>query len=229
MIMMTNSNNKPRANINLYHIDNMEFMKRVPDNFYQLAIIDPPYGIGEDGKKNHSRGCLGIAKKYTPKKWDNKAPDKEYFDELIRISKKQIIFGANHFISKIPYDSSCWIVWNKDNGKTDFADCELAWTSFKTAVRKFTFRWQGMLQQDMKDKQIRIHPTEKPIQLYKWLLKTYAKQDDKIFDSHGGSMSLAIACWDMKFDLDACEIDEDYFNDGLERFENHKKQIQFDF
>ena len=145
--------------------DCMNVMKDYPNGYFDLAIVDPPYGISEDGAKNHSRGLLAEPTKFTPKDWDKNSPDKSYFDELLRISKNQIIFGANHFISKIPYNSSCWIVWDKQNGTTDFADCELAWTSFKTAVRKYEFMWNGMLQGDMKNKQKRIHPTQKPIQL----------------------------------------------------------------
>ena len=122
-------------------------------------------------------------------------------------------------------NSSCWIVWNKITGNSDFADCELAWTSFKTAVRMFTFQWAGMLQGDMKNKEQRIHPTQKPVSLYKWLLKNYAKEGDKILDTHGGSMSSAIACHDMKFDLDIIELDIDYYNAGKKRFENHIKQL----
>lgn len=149
----------------------------MPDKYWEIAILDPPYGIKEDGSKNHSRGKLAVAKDYKPFYGkDLETPSVEFFKELIRVSKNQIIFGANHFISKIPYDSSCWIVWDKDNGNNDFADCELAWTSFDTAVRKFKWRWSGMLQEDMKNKQKRIHPTEKTIQLYKWLLTNYAKE-----------------------------------------------------
>lgn len=144
---------------------------------------------------------------------------------MIRVSKNQIIWGANHFISKIPYDSSCWIVWDKENGENDFADCELAWTSFDTAVRRFSFRWAGMLQGNMKDKEERIHPTQKPVSLYKWLLKNYAKEGDRILDTHGGSMSIAIACHDMRFDLDLCELDSEYFESGKKRLEQHKKQL----
>ena len=141
----------------------MQMMARYPDGYFQLAIVDPPYGIGEDGKKNHSRGTLAASKKYTPKQWDRQKPDERFFAELSRVSENQIIWGANHFISQIPHDSSCWIVWDKDNGETDFADCELAYTSFKSAVRKFEFKWQGMLQADMKNKEYRIHPTQKPV------------------------------------------------------------------
>jgi site-specific DNA-methyltransferase (adenine-specific) len=214
------------AEINLHLGDCMEAMAEMPDNAYDLAIVDPPYGIGEDGKKNHSRTKLAVSKKYTPKQWDRQKPDKRFFAELLRVSKNQIIWGANHFISQIPYDSSCWIVWDKVNGESDFADCELAYTSFKSAVRKFKFRWSGMLQQDMKNKEHRIHPTQKPVALYKWLLHNYAKEGDKILDTHGGSMSIAIACHDMNFDLDLWELDPEYYQKGVERFNQHKAQLR---
>jgi len=209
----------------VYLADCMDFMKEVPDKFFELAIVDPPYGIGEDGLSNHSRGCLAKTTKFISKEWDTKHPDINYFTELLRVSNNQIIWGANHFISLNPYDSSCWIVWNKDNGETDFADCELAWTSFETAVRMFTFKWQGMLQGNMKDKEQRIHPTQKPVALYKWLLKNYAKPGNKIFDSHLGSMSSRIACWDGGFDFWGTELDPDYFKDGNKRFERHRRQL----
>ena len=198
--------------------DNMEYMKNIPDKYYDLCVIDPPYGIGEDGLKNHSRGKAAKAKKYTPKNWDNEPPQKEYFNELIRISKHQIIWGANHFISRIPYDSSCWIVWDKQN-TGDFADCELAWTSFKSAVRKFSFRWNGMLQGDMKNKEIRIHPTQKPVKLYEWIYLNYAKEGMKILDTHLGSGSSAIAAHkvNMKLEFVGIEIDEEYYNNAVKR------------
>ena len=209
--------------VRLFNCDCMAFMAEIPDNHYELAIVDTPYGIGESGKKNNSRGGLTTAKDYGDKIWDSESPDIEYFIELIRISNNQIIFGANHFISKLPFDSSCWVVWDKDNGKSDFADCELAWTSFKTAVRKFSFRWQGMLQGDMKEKEKRIHLTQKPIQLYKWLLTNYAKPNDKVFDSHGGSFSSACAALDMGFEFDGCELDKDYFDSAVDRVMNHSQ------
>jgi site-specific DNA-methyltransferase (adenine-specific) len=174
------------------YIDNMIGMAKHPDKFFDLAIVDPPYGIGEDGLKNHSRSVSAKSKEYTPKKWDSTAPDKNYFTELKRVSKNQIIWGANHFIDNLDFkkNSPCWIVWNKMNGENDFADCELAWTSFDTAVRIFNFRWQGMLQGDMKNKEIRIHPTQKPVALYKWLLQKYAKPGDKILDTHLGGVAI---------------------------------------
>jgi site-specific DNA-methyltransferase (adenine-specific) len=206
--------------------DNMVMMARYEDNHFDLAIVDPEYGIGEDGKKNHSRSKIAKAKEYTPKDWDNKPAGSEYLIELKRVSKNQIIWGANHFIENIPTaNSSSWVVWDKLNGDNDFADCELAYTSFKTAVRKFSFRWAGMLQGDMKNKETRIHPTQKPVRLYEWLLDTYAKEGDKILDTHGGSMSLAIACHNRKFDLTACELDKEYYTKAMERIEQHKKQL----
>lgn len=207
----------------LYNMDCMEGMKEYPDKYFDLAIVDPPYGIGMDGG-NIGGSNLGKAKDYTKKQWDDKAPDKEYFNELIRASKKQIIWGANHFISKIPFDSSCWVVWDKLNSG-NFADCELAYTNFDTAVRKFEFRWNGMLQGNMKNKEIRIHPTQKPVALYKWLLQNYAKEGDKILDTHVGSASSLIACHDMGFDYIGFELDKEYFNKATERLEKHKSQL----
>lgn len=199
----------PPASI-VHNCDCMTFMRTLPDKAFDLAICDPPYGIGEDGLKNHSRGCIAKSREYTPKDWDKSAPDKAVFDEIIRVSRNQIIFGANHFIDRIPYPSSCWIVWDKENGATDFADCELAWTSFPTAVRKFAFRWQGMLQGDMKHKEERIHPTQKPITLYAWILRNYAKEGATIYDPFVGSGSSRIAAYKLGFDFTGCEIDTEY-------------------
>lgn len=211
--------------ITITNEDNMELMARYPDNYFELAIVDPPYGIGEDGAKNHSRSKATKAKMYTAKNWDSSAPPKEYFDELLRVSKNTIIWGANHFIENIPNQNSpSWIVWDKQNGDNDFADCELAWTNHKMAVRKFEFRWAGMLQGDMKNKEIRIHPTQKPVALYKWILDKYAKQGDKILDTHLGSGSIAIACHDYGFELTACELDKEYYDKAIERIKNHTNQ-----
>ena len=203
-------------------MDCMVGMKQFPDKYFELAIVDPPYGINMDGGKIGGGKC-GTAKNYTKKQWDDKPPDKSYFDELIRVSKNQIIWGANHFISRIPYDSSCWIVWDKDN-TGNFADCELAWTSFNTAVRKYRYRWNGMLQENMKNKEIRIHPTQKPVALYKWLLKNYANKGDKILDTHVGSASSIIACIDMGFEYMGFEIDKEYYEAAQERMRIHMQQ-----
>jgi site-specific DNA-methyltransferase (adenine-specific) len=219
--------------------NNMLLMARYPDNYFDLAIVDPPYGIGEDGKKNHSRGkqnsikkksfncAKAYAKLYTPKNWDKNPENKVFFNELKRVSKNQIIWGANHFIENLENkNSSCWIVWNKENGNTDFADCELAWTSFKKAVRMFSFKWSGMLQGDMKNKENRMHPTQKPVALYKWLLDKYAKKGDKIIDTHLGSGSIAIACHDYGFELTACELDKEYYDKAIQRIVNHTNQTK---
>jgi site-specific DNA-methyltransferase (adenine-specific) len=207
--------------------DNMELMARYEDNYFDLAIVDPPYGIGESSNDNKSRSKLGKSKDYGFKNWDDNAPNKDYFIELKRVSKNQIIWGANHFIENIPNaNSSCWIVWDKQNGNNDFADCELAYCSFKTAVRMTSIRWHGMLQQDMKNKEIRIHPTQKPVKLYEWLLMRYAKEEDKILDTHLGSGSIAIACHNLGYDLTACELDTEYYNAAIKRIEQHKQQIR---
>ena len=206
----------------LFNMDCMEGMAQFPDKYFELAIVDPPYGIGMDGGNIGGDNC-GKAKNYIKKDWDISPPDEIYFKELVRVSKNQVIWGANHFISKIPFDSSCWLVWDKDN-TGNFADCELAWTSFKTAVRKFIFRWNGMLQGDMKNKEIRIHPTQKPVALYQWLLQKYAKQGDKILDTHVGSASSLIACHQMGFEYIGFEIDEDYYKAACERLEGYKNQ-----
>ena len=205
--------------------DCMEYMKTMPDKYVDLCICDPPYGIGEDGSKNHSRGLLAKSKDYKGfHGGDISAPTEDYFKEIRRVSKNQIIWGANHFISRLPIDSSCWIVWDKQNGETDFADCELAWTSFKTAVRKFEYKWQGMLQQNMRNKEIRIHPTQKPVALYEWLLTNYAKQGDKILDTHVGSASSLVACHNLGFEYVGFEIDADYYKMASERLEAVKAQ-----
>lgn len=212
--------------INITNECNMELMARYPDKYFDIALVDPPYGINENGDRNKSREKLAKSKDYKSFAGnDVSSPEQIYFNELKRVSKNQIIWGANHFISKIPFDSSCWIVWDKDNGLTDFADCELAYTSFKTAVRIFKFKWQGMLQGDMKNKEIRIHPTQKPVKLYEWLLMNYAKEGDKILDTHMGSGSIALACHNLGFDLTACELDKDYYEAAMKRLEQHQSQL----
>ena len=216
-----------RSNINLHHGDSLEAMKLMDDNAYDLAICDVPYGIGESSNDNKSRSKLAKAKDYGNKNWDDNAPSKEYFQQLKRVSKNQILWGANHFIENIPNaNSTSWIVWDKQNGENDFADCELAYTSFGCAVRQYKFRWAGMLQGDMKNKEVRIHNCQKPVKLYEWLLTNYAKEGDRILDTHLGSCSIAIACHNLKFDLDGWELDADYHAAGVKRFEQHKKQMQ---
>jgi site-specific DNA-methyltransferase (adenine-specific) len=200
--------------------DCMEYMATVPDNWFELAIVDPPYGIGINGKVG-GRKCAPVSE-YKNKGWDKKPPKKEYFDELKRVSKNQIIWGGNYFLFALN-ETPCFVVWDKDN-TGNFADCELACNSFDTATRLFKFRWNGMLQGNMKKKEIRIHETQKPVALYKWLLKNYAKQGDKILDTHIGSGSIRIACHDMGFGLWGCELDPDYWQAQEERFKRHIQQ-----
>ncbi|QIG62308.1 adenine-specific methyltransferase [Tenacibaculum phage JQ] len=200
-----------RSKIELHNVDCLPFMKQCKDKQFDLAIVDPPYGIGMDGNNNWS------GSKHEVKDWDNDAPSKEYFNELMRISKNQIVWGANHFISRMPIDSKCWIIWDKKNDGFSFADAEMAWTSFDTAVR--FFRYHRGQQTDK-----RIHPTQKPKELYRWILKKYAKEGDLIFDSHLGSGSIAVACDDMGFDLVSTEIDKDYFDKANKRIDLARRQ-----
>lgn len=209
-----------------YNIDCMEYMRASPDKAFDLAVVDPPYGIGESGEKNHTRGKIAPARDYPPfAGGDKEPPGEEYFKELFRVSKNQVIFGANHFISRFSYDSPCWLVWDKDNGDNDFADCELAWTSFPCAVRRFRFRWSGFLQESMKEKEARIHPTQKPVALYTWIFKKFAKDGDRILDTHLGSGSSRIAAYDLGLDFVGCELDPVYFKLQEERFEKHTSQM----
>ena len=195
----------------VFNEDCMQVMKRFSDGHFDLAIVDPPYGLNIA-----KTGSLG-RDKFEAKDWDNAIPDDNYFDELFRVSKNQILWGANHYISKIPIDSSCWIVWNKVNGAGDFADCELAWTSFKTAVRKFTYYFG-------KENNERIHPTQKPKALYEWLLMKYAKEGNLILDTHLGSQSSRIAANKAGLDFVGFEIDREYYDNGNKRFKNFVSQ-----
>ena len=203
--------------MNITNEDNMELMARYPDKYFDLAIVDPPYGIGANkmtlgnGKKKIYRG---------ENDWDKTIPSKEYFDELFRVSKNQIVWGGN-YMTEFLRPTSSWLFWDKGTGENDFADGELAWSSFGGALRKLTKSWVGA---NAKDECERLHPTQKPIYLYKWLLDKYAKENDKILDTHLGSGSIAIACHDYKFDLTACELDKEYFDKAIQRINNHTAQ-----
>ena len=193
----------------------MDYMKEMPDKAFDLAIVDPPYG---------SKDAIGIksgnahaATRTDYRLFRNEAPEQTYFDELRRVSKEQIVWGGNFFGLK-----GGFICWNK-NG-TAFGEAELAYCSKINSVRIFEYTWNGMIQQDMKNKEQRFHPTQKPMKLYEWLLKNYAKKGDKILDTHGGSMSIAIACYNLDFDLTLFEIDKDYFEAGKARLQEHQKQ-----
>lgn len=212
--------------------DNLKLMARYSDGYFDLAIVDPPYGIGEHGgKERHGpkSKSKGFKKKsYEKKDWDNQPPDKDFFIELQRVSKNQIIWGANYFIENIPNaNTPSFVFWDKKgNDKSDFADGEIAWTSFKTGIKKFRFDWIGFGNLNLPEKRQRFHPTHKPIALYKFLLEKYAKAGDKILDTHLGSGSIACACHDYNFDLTACELDEDYFNKAIKRINEHVNQTK---
>lgn len=213
--------------IEITNEDNMLLMARYPDNYFDLAIVDPPYGINIQ-KMNYTQNTKGgVAKRKdysSVGNWDSETPSKEYFNQLFRVSKNQIIWGGNYF--ELPLTKS-WIIWDKkteDKYSNDFADCEMAWNSFEKPAKIVRYLWSGMLQPNMKEKQKRIHPTEKPYQLYKWLLDKYAKQGDKILDTHLGSGSIAIACHDYGFELTACELDSEYYEKSLQRIKNHISQ-----
>jgi len=205
--------------------DNMLLMARYPDNYFDLAIVDPPYGIKENG----SRGNVSTKKWKNPKKtihtkkdWDNERPSKEYFKELFRVSKNQIIWGGNYFTENLPSKMG-WIFWDKQTGDSDYSDGELAYTSFNKALKKFVWLWSGFKKQQPEE---RLHPTQKPVALYKWILDKYAKEGDKILDTHLGSGSIAIACHDYGFELTACELDKEYYDKAIQRIKNHTNQTK---
>lgn len=196
--------------------DNMELMARYEDNYFDLAIVDPPYGI------DMAKGIqVGKWKRniHETKDWDNEIPKPEYFKELFRVSKNQIIWGGNYFIQHL-MNTRCMIFWDKKNGSNFMSDGELAWTSFNSSVRRYIY---NHIQEYNKGIE-RIHPTQKPIQLYEWLLMNYAKEGDKILDTHLGSGSIAIACHNLGYDLTSCELDKDYYNAAMKRIEQHKAQ-----
>jgi len=187
-------------------------LKRFDDNYFDVAIVDPPYGIGEDGGKARTRGSKRTNGE--KKGWDNERPNAEYFAELMRVSKNQIIWGGNYFADLLPA-SRCWLYWQKNMGG-DFADGELAWTSFDKVLKQYTKRSETF---------DRIHPTQKPVQLYKWLLENYTSEGDLILDTHLGSGSIALACHYMKRRLVGYEIDAEYYEKACKRFEEQTRQI----
>ena len=213
--------------IEYFNEDCMVGMARYPDKHFDLAIVDPPYGIGASEKnstdKKQSKNSATNSKYYGNQKWDDNVPAKEYFEELIRVSKNQIIWGVNYY----PYDflDGGRIYWDKRVTMPTYSNGELAYCSLINSIRSVSITWHGMLQEDMKNKEIRIHPTQKPVALYKWLLKNYAKEGDKILDTHVGSASSLIACYDLGFDAVGFELDEDYYNESKQRLERFMKQI----
>jgi len=200
--------------IQITNEDNMLLMARYADNYFDLAIVDPPYGIG--GGSNTKKMNV---------EWDNKIPSKEYFNELIRVSKNQIIWGGNYMSSNIPFNSKHTIIWDKQNGKSFMSDGEIAFTSFNKQTTLF-YRLFWMSNMMKAEEKPLIHPTQKPKSLYKWLLDKYANKSDKILDTHLGSGSIAIACHDYGFDLTACELDKEYFDKATQRINNHTAQTK---
>ena len=211
--------------INIYNQDCLEAMKNMQSQKYDLAIVDPPY-FAEYGRKNYTGYNISSTKvKRQSKKikyWS--VPNKEYFDQLFRVSKNQIIWGANYYANHIPHHGR--LVWYKKNDTSTFSKCEIASHSFGLRVDYFAYRWNGMIQEDMKNKETRIHPTQKPVALYTWLLSHYAKKNDKILDTHLGSGSIAIACDNLGFDLDGYEIDDEYYEKTSKRIKQHQQQIK---
>ena len=209
--------------IELLNMDCLLYMKQCEDNQFDLAIVDPPYGIGAGSKGfiNRNTANKNAEKFYRDNDWDKVRPTKEYFDELRRISKNQIVWGGNYFTDLLE-PARCYIVWDKKTGDNSYADCELALTNIDGNARIYTKFWLGAHAKDGYD---RIHPTQKPINLYKFLLQNFAKQGMKIIDTHLGSGSIAVACYDEGYDLVGIEIDKTYFQEASKRLELHKQQL----
>lgn len=210
--------------IKLIHGDSLQALKGYADNHFKIAIVDPPYGIGVDSMR------LGKGKKLKSKGWDSEAPTKDYFNELMRVSENQIIWGANHFILPI---SRAWIYWDKmqDGYGKDFSSGELAWTSFDKPMKQVRYKWQGNyfgfennISTKSSNGMVKIHPTQKPIDLYRWLLENYTNKNDLILDTHLGSGSIAIACHQMKRKLIGYEIDKEYYDAACKRFKEQTMQ-----
>lgn len=200
--------------ITTIHGDCMEFLREQPDKSFDLAIVDPPYGIGIASNAPRQR--------FAPKDWDNGIPTQEYFNELFRVAKHSIIWGGNYFA--LP-PTQCFVFWKKDNPVPNFADGELAWTDFERPALCFDFRYYGVLVgKPGSEKLTKIHPTEKPVQLYQWLIKQFAKKGDRLLDTFGGSMSSAIAAHRMGFEMTIIEKDAEYYNKAVKRLVEQQRQ-----
>lgn len=214
--------------VNMFNEDYRECFKNTSDKYYDIGVVDPPY-FSEYGKEIYPGtkiSTTGIKRhRFESNHWD--VPNKEYVNELIRVTKNQIIWGINYF--DFGFLGSGRIIWDKNNDKSTFSKCEIAYCSFHNRTEIFRYTWNGMIQGNMKNKEKRIHPTQKPVSLYKWILKNYANQGDKIVDTHGGSGSICIACYDMGFDLDWYEKDKAHFSNAYKRFEEHTSIMQMDF
>lgn len=227
--------------------DCMDYLPDFADNYFDLAIVDPPYGVGSGQRKYYGKETALVKQKsgkhllvnrteFNPKDWDDKKPSIDYFKELQRISIEQIIWGVNYFRLPVSYKSKGRIVWDKVNPGSDYSDCEIAYSSFHDSVRLFRFMWNGMMQgKGIKNGQIqqgnkklnekRIHPTQKPVALYRWLLQNYAKPGDLILDTHAGSGSSLVACIMEGFDYIGYEIDKEYYDGAMKRIIAERKKI----
>ena len=204
--------------IHLHNMDCMEAMAQMPDNAFDLAIVDPPYGIKQHkGIRFHNKQNV----LHKSKDWDYRIPPKKYFEELKRVSQYYIIWGGNYFVDYLQ-NSRCWLVWNKKNGGNNMSDCELAYTNFNSSVRMFSRSHIEDHNQGIQS----IHPTQKPIALYTFCLNKYAKKGWRILDTHLGSGSSAIAAYNAGYEFHGYEIDTDYYNAAKKRFENHKRQLR---
>jgi len=225
--------------ITITNEDNMALMSRYPDNQFDLAIVDPPYGINMGEYNRTKKDKAG--KRHKAKKWDDGVPDETFFNELFRVSENQIVWGGNYFMPLAKKETpnlktieqfneyindsiEKWIFWYKQNPVPNFADGELAWISNKLQAAQYDFRYYGNLEGKTSTTE-KIHPTQKPISLYEWILMNYAKPGDKILDTHLGSGSIAIACHNLGFDLTACELDTDYYNAAIKRLKQHQAQL----
>ena len=203
--------------ITITNEDCMELLKRTPDNFYDLALVDPPYGI-DWMQQIQNPNTKANWKQYDNKEWDKQTPNAEYFEELRRVSKNQIVWGGNYMTEYLK-PSSCWLIWDKMQ-EFSGAVFEMAWTSFTSPAKAFRMSRVEAYSNG------KIHPTQKPVKLYEWLLMNYAKDGDKILDTHLGSGSIAIACHNLGFELTACELDKDYFDAAVKRIKNHTAQLR---
>lgn len=214
----------------ILNADCIDILRELPDKCIDLVLTDPPYGIGYDKQAYSKSGTFqgnGVARRgvYKNSNWDNKTPDPVVFHEIMRVSKAQIIFGGNYIANYLP-NTRCWLVWDKNNGANNWADCELAYTSFDKPVKKYTYTWNGMLQEDMKNKERRIHPTQKPVGLFERILVDYTKENDLILDCFSGSGTTAIACHRLKRRFICIEKDTDYWKASCTRLHWEQAQLQ---
>ena len=218
--------------------DNMQLMARYEDNHFDLAIVDPPYGIGLGFSKSKKVKNGTITKGHKQKKWNNFPPNKKYFEELLRVSRKHIIWGCNYYSTNLELFGLGRIIHNKMVTpflKSTYSHADVAATNCQNRITMFDFQWSGNVQGGKMNIKMendygigiekRIHPTQKPVKLYEWLLMNYAKEGDKILDTHLGSGSIAIACYNLGYDLTACELDKDYYDASIKRIEQHQQQL----